>query len=294
MTHPKSSTGQKYISVPVLLSTFIGVLAALPMALTMNSAINVGAAPVDKAAVQSDAEAFARYAHAFNQGYDASLSSSSSMAGSQPSSCSESTASVGGGSEAMPSGTTAHAATPMRSVSGHGRTSAAAASHDVSDRTAHMVNSYNSYVSTVNNSSTATSTNVNSNNTVGSHNMTRTDVSVEDSLGVVVGVENESTATQNNTSESFNEDSFNTSTETTTVSDSFNTDVTNTTDIDTTVTTTENSNNTQTNTLNNNSNNTTTTEVDTHVDVNSHNDSTLTAPVVTATTPPALPATDAV
>lgn len=310
MTHPDSNITKKYISAPTLLSTFIGVMAAVPMALGMYGSLNTGAAqPATQAAVQSSGDDFARYAHAFSQGYEANTASATSTKGDQqrPSSCSEGSikSSEHGGSHATATASSApHARSHATSVKAYSK---ASANHTPmkADRAARMIESYNNYVSTINNhssvstvdnSSTTTSTNVNSGNTVGSHNSTKTDVKVDDSKGVVIGVSNDTSATQNNASESFNEDSYNTKTETSIVNDSFNTDVTNTTDVDVTeqtaisntVTNVEDSNNTHnhTNNVNNNSNNT--AVVNTDVDINSHNDTAIVAPVIVDPAPVAV------
>lgn len=311
MSHPDSNTTKKYISMPTLLSTFIGVMAAVPMALGMYGSLNAGAAqPATQAGIQATGDDFAKYAHAFSQGYEANTVSTTSTKGDpRPSSCSEgsmTSAEHGAAHATTTAPGTSHARTHAAPIKAHSRASAKHMPTTMkSDRAARMIESYNNYVSTINNhstvstvdnSTTSTSTNVNSGNTVGSHNSTKTNVKVDDSKGVVIGVSNDTSATQNNASESFNEDSYNTKTETSIVNDSFNTDFTNTTDIDVTeqtainntVTNVEDSNNTHnhTNNVNNNSNNT--AVVDTDVDINSHNDTAIIAPVVVDPAPVAV------
>lgn len=73
-------------------------------------------------------------------------------------------------------------------------------------------NSYNNY-RTYNSSSVH---NVNSNNVIGSHNRTETNVRVENSEDVRIGVENNTSTTNNMANDSFNRDSYNTRNETNT------------------------------------------------------------------------------
>ena len=144
----------------------------------------------------------------------------------------------------------------------------------------------------INNSSSVT--NVNSNNTVGSNNQSKTAINIEKSMGVSVGVSNEQKSVQMNAEDSFNKGSYNTKNETSIVNDSFNKDVaitnttTTTTDIDVNkevnVANTDNSNsgngsgNTTSNTQTDNSNsgnfsgNTTEVDIDAEVAVNSNNE----------------------
>lgn len=200
-------------------------------------------------------EDFAKFAYAFNQGYEARATSASSSDGQV--SCSSVTA---------PTSDQAGATQTNTAVAPVGGKGAGVAAVKAPARTAAMINSFNSYTSMVNNSSSVTS--INSNNTVGSNNTNKTDVSIKHSKGVVVGISNEQTGTQMNAEDSFNKDSYNTKNETSIVNDSFNKDVdvtnttTTTTDVDVNkevnVTNTQETTNTDNSNSNNNSNNTTT------------------------------------
>lgn len=246
MSFSQESTTKKLISAPVVVSSFMGMTVAALVAFGMQASMNVSALQQANQATSqvNTVEDFAKFAYAYNQGYEARVTSASSSEAGGQAACSSVEVS------AAPAAESAQVNSIAAPVGGKGGGGAAA---KMSDRTAAMVNSYNSYTSMVNNSSSVT--NVNSNNTVGSNNSTQTDISVERSMGVVVGVENKQTGTQMNASDSFNRDSYNTTNETSIVNDSYNRDV----DVTNTTTTT----NTVTNTVN--------TDVDVHREVNIDN-----------------------
>lgn len=232
---------RQYISAPAVVSSFLGMILAVPLAFALSSPAN------DASAAQSGQTAtaevttadFAKYAYAFNQGYEARLASASASSTDMDTTCSE--ASVTSGRSG--SGVSAPSSKVTKSGSD--------ASHQ--NKLASMINSYNTYTSMVYNSSSVTNTN--SNNAVGSNNSTMTSVKVEDSKGVLIGVSNDPYASQVATNDSFNKDSYNTSTQTSIVNDSYNSETN----------TAVNSGNTSTSTKNvtENSNNTTSNEVNT-------------------------------
>lgn len=250
MSFSQENTSKKLISVPVLLSSFIGMIVAASLAFGMQASMSASALQQS-----NSTEDFAKFAYAFNQGYEARATSASSSDGQV--SCSSVTA---------PTSDQAGATQTNTAVAPVGGKGAGVAVVKASARTAAMINSFNSYTSMVNNSSSVTS--INSNNTVGSNNTNKTDVSIKHSKGVVVGISNEQTGTQMNAEDSFNKDSYNTKNETSIVNDSFNKDVdvtnttTTTTDVDVNkevnVTNTQETTNTDNSNSNNNSNNTTT------------------------------------
>lgn len=216
---------KKLVSGSTVISSFVGVIMAVPLAFMLNASINNANAlqPVDGSAVQANVDDFAKFAFAFNQGYEASAVSKTSGGGGQT--CSEATVSAGGGAGAMQFNAAGSPAV-LGASTGNGAWANGGGQADAAKKATAMVGSYYNYTSMVNNSNTVT--NVNSNNTVGSHNSTQTDVNVEKSKGVYVAVSSETKATQKNANESFNTDSYNTTNDTKIVNDSFNKEVTNT------------------------------------------------------------------
>ena len=304
MSHYQMDNSKKLISLPTVASSFVGIIMAVPIAFAISGPMRASA--VEPAAqvetTQSNVEDFAKFAHAFNQGYEASAVSASSPGGA---SCSEATVSGGAGAsdgQGAVATTQSNAyATPVAFGGKGGGTSPMKSKMSMSERTKSMVQSFYNYTSMTNNSSTINNTNVNSNNTVGSHNKTKTEVNVDANKNrgdVVVGRTNESTNVQKNANESFNKDSYNTKTDITIINDSFKKDSQNTTtvntDVDlnketyidkrretnvdinkeTTVNKTEGSYNSDSSNSGNNSGNTSTTDVDVeaHVDILSDND----------------------
>lgn len=232
MSYSQKVTTKKLISTPIVISSFVGMMIAVPLSFALQASMSASAMQQsNQATAQVNAEDFAKFAYAFNQGYEASAVSSSSSSGQV--SC----ATVGAPSaDKEASGTTqVNSVVAPPAVGGKGG-GALAAKRPYSERTASMVNSFNSYTSMVNNSSSVT--NVNSNNTVGSNNSTKTEIEIEKSKGVLVGVSNEQKGTQVNAEDSFNKDSYNTKNETLIINDSFKKDVdvtnttTTTTDVD--------------------------------------------------------------
>ena len=74
----------KFISVPVVISSFIGVTVAVSLSFALQASINNASAA--QSANQTTAqvnttEDFAKFAYAFNQGYEASATSASSSSG---------------------------------------------------------------------------------------------------------------------------------------------------------------------------------------------------------------------
>lgn len=209
MSHSQTFV-KKYISLPTVVSSFIGMMVAVPLVFALNSSAS-GANAYQSTQSQSTAQVmqdeFAKFAYAYNQGYEARTVSASSTT---PGSCAEATVSAAS-SDAGGSG----AVGASSKSGGHG-----VPSHAASARYASMINSYNSYSSAVYNSSSVTNTN--SNNTVGSHNVTKTEVDIEDAKGVMVAIDNSQNQSQVVANDSFNKDSYNTKTETTTINDSFN------------------------------------------------------------------------
>lgn len=274
----------KYISGSTVASSFLGMMMAVPFAFALGSspANNTAAAQSGQTSTAQVSTAdFAKFAYAYNQGYEARVASASATS-TDMTTCSEASVTTGG------SGGASAEVVPAKAVkSGGGQ-------HQ--GKLAAMVNSYNSYTSMIYNSSSVTNTN--SNNNVGSNNSTSTSIKVGESKGMLmIGVSNDPQATQIATNDSFNKDSYNTKTDTTIVNDSFNketnvainsgntsteTTTVNKTDIDDSYNTknidvTKDSNNTMSNEMNvtNNetktidSNNTTTIDADVDVDISS-------------------------
>jgi len=294
---------KKYVSLSTMVASFAGMLMAVPLAYAIGSPANIAVAGQNQPSSLVSQSDFAKYAYAFNQGYEARTASATSSS-STPGVCTDASAAVpessGAVTETMSQGATGGGAettsTPRTSWGmsmgmGMGAAHAPMAKPDKTGedhaRWAAMVNSCNSYA--VYNSSSVVNTN--SNNTVGSNNATHTSIDVADSKHVMIGVSNDPVATQMNTNDSFNKDSYNntTTTNTAVITDSFNkpvaidsgntSTVTNTTnhtdDSYNTVDTTANSNNTSTTTSTSNettntavdSNNTTTTTNTANLDV---------------------------
>lgn len=209
MSKSYARTKKKFISTAV--GSFIGIMAAIPVAMGIyNPGIIAGATQeqnADSSAKVSGIPAdFAQFAYAYSQGYAAKATStatgSSATAGSA---CAESTVSTGDSGQVLGDSTSK----PQADLGG-------------------VINSYNEYKSFVYNSSTSMITNTNSNNTVGSNNTTKTDIEVKDSEKLSIDVDNKTDATNIATDNSFNNESYNTKTETenvavTKVEDSYNT-----------------------------------------------------------------------
>lgn len=231
-------TTKKLISAPTVVSSFVGIMLAVPLAFALRAPMSASAVqPASQTATsQVNVEEFARYAHAFNQGYEASLASVSASSSSgdgvscavveTPAAATQASASNGSASTHQSN----YYVAP--SVGGRG----GGVSGKVSSRAAAMMSSYYSYTSMVNNSSTVNNNHTNSHNTVGSNNSTKTDLTLDASRiqgDVKIGISNQSNSMQQNANESLNEDSYNTKTETTIINDSFKKDSENTTTINT-------------------------------------------------------------
>lgn len=259
MTRSRKIT-KKYISVSTIVSTFAGMMMAVPFAFALSSpANNASAAQAGQTATAQVTTAdFAKYAYAYNQGYDAHVASASTGSLATCSEASVLTPGSGAGGGVVASASTSEAAPmPVKRAA-----KPVAADH----RMASMVNSYNTYTSMIHNSSSVTNTN--SNNTVGSNNATTTEVKVEDSKGVMIGVSNDPSATLMATNDSFNKDSYNTKTDTTVVNDSFNKETNLAIDSGNTSTETETVNVTKTETNTVDSNNTMSHEMNMTSEVN--------------------------
>lgn len=217
---------KKYISMQTALSTFVGMMMAVPFVFAAGALPSASAAQDQSSSAQVSVADLAKFATAYN-----ASASSTKVAADGTATCSEASVSTGpavlGDSEAAGGGGGggwgAGGGTAAKPWSGGGKV-AGAASVKPLDKIASMVNSHNTYTSMIYNSSSVTNTN--SNNTVGSNNTTSTDLSlkVEDSKGLMVGmgVSNDPKASLVATNDSFNEDSYNTKTETEIVNDSFN------------------------------------------------------------------------
>lgn len=221
---------KKVISAPIVASTVIGMMMGVPFAVGINALSNrAGAVESQQATAQVTTADFAKFAYAFNQGYE-SRAVTASATTSAPGVCADASVTTGAGSaSAASTGETSSAqvttASAPVSKMGMGAMHAPAKVEGLARaRWEAMANSYNTYTSMVYNSSSVTNTN--SNNTLGSNNMTMTSVDVKDSKNVMVGVSNDPKVTQLNTNDSFNKDSYNTTTKTETntsiVNDSFN------------------------------------------------------------------------
>lgn len=228
---------KKLISAPTVVSSFVGIMLAVPLAFALRAPMSASAVQPASQVVTSQAnvEEFARYAHAFNQGYEASLASTSASSSSGDGvSCAvvetptATQVSAGKGSASTQQGN--YYVAP--SVGGRG----GGGSAKMSSRVAAMTSSYYNYTSMVNNSSTVNNNNTNSNNTVGSNNSTKTSLNLDANHtrgDIKIGISNESNSVQQNANESFNKDSYNTTTETSIINDSFKKDSENTTTIST-------------------------------------------------------------
>lgn len=250
MSRSYASTKRSYIATAA--SSFVGMLAAVPISFAILATSNAGAVQAQTststAQVNGVPADFAKFAYAYNQGFmahTASATTTSSTSGATT--CSEATVSDGG------SGAKTVSYTKPVGGSGGGGTA------KMPNHFASMMNSYNTYQSYVTNTSSVTNTN--SNNTVGSNNMTDTSIKVEDSKGVLVGVSNDPSVVNTVVNDSYKTDSQNTTTTTNTdsnntVIDSGNSSVDNTAVSETKVI---DSNNSETNNTTNNTTNTETT-----------------------------------
>ena len=228
MSQPKVLTS-RMLSGPTIVSTFIGMVMAVPLTIGISSlANNAGALPNEQAVAESTTADFAKFAYAFNQGYQASAVSTTSgaVACVDVPSQGAGAGAVSAAAVSMPAGAQSEATVTYGRGSGGTAWSTPVkpvihrADKHGSDLAAHMVNSYNSYTSMVHNSSSVSYTN--SNNVVGSNNSNSTKIEVEDAHNVAIGVDNTQSAVQMQANESFNHDSYNTETNTLINNDSFN------------------------------------------------------------------------
>lgn len=201
----------------MIASSFTGMIMALPLVFTLSSSASRVNGYQAQPAVQNQSTAqvsdadFAKFAFAYDKGYQARTANVSTATVTTPGTCTDTSApSVGtesGGSGAyMPVAPAAMRTEHKAPVGMHAPL-------------ASVVNSYNSYVSTINNSSSVSNTN--SNNTAGSNNMTMTSINAHELKGMVT-IDNSPTTTQVAAVDSFNKDSYNTKTDTK-IQDSYNT-----------------------------------------------------------------------
>ncbi len=211
MSKSYARTKKKFYSTAI--GSFIGIMAAIPVAMGLyNPGALVGATQDQKATSTAEVSGvpadFMQYAYAYSQGYAAKASSSATNSSATAgSACAESTISTG---EGQVLGDSTSKPTPVKQQADFGE----------------VIHSYNEFKSFVYNSSTSTINNTNSNNTVGSNNTTKTDIEIEDSKGVLLGVTNTTTGTNISSDDSFNKDSYNTETENVAINESFNIDKT--------------------------------------------------------------------
>lgn len=205
----KSTVTLQKSNLTTIVLSFIGTLAALPIALMVYGAPDKAAATNYQAAPTDN---YAQYAHAYTQGYLAQTAASSATAGTDTAHC----------GEVLGASTTQHGAS-AQSVAAQAHVAPAPASHKTSgmmskDKMVQSIhNSYNSYSQAVVNNNYK-----NSHNVVGSNNTTKTEVNVKDSQGAVVHTNNMSTTVNTSVTDSFNKDSYNTEHKTTVINDSFN------------------------------------------------------------------------
>lgn len=199
----------KYISGSTAVSSFLGMMMAVPFAFALGSSPANTTASAAQSGQTSNAQVstadFAKFAYAYNQGYEARVASASASS-TDTTTCSEASVTTGG------SGGASADVSPVKAAKSGG------VAHQ--NKLASMVNSYNTYTSMVYNSSSISNTN--SNNSVGSNNSTATSINVDHAKGVMIGVSNDPQASQVATNDSYNTDSYNTKTNTSIVNDSFN------------------------------------------------------------------------
>jgi hypothetical protein len=213
MSHSHTSNSAKNLIITAAAS-FVGMLAALPVAFLVVSA----AQPASAMPNQATDASYKQYLQGYTQGYLATVKQDNSSTINAPN-CAENTSS----SASTGSGTVAETA----NVSYQPMTQKAWSQN--------VTNSYNTYTSSTHTTNKITTvinkkhvTNINSNNTIGSNNTTVSQVTVKDSAGAVVT----SSATGNGnvvTGTNVNNVNSNNTTNTTVdvdvkVEDSFNTD----------------------------------------------------------------------
>lgn len=206
----KLSVTTKKSSLTTVVLSFIGTMAALPLALMLYGV-------PDKAAATNyqvnPADSYAQYAHAYTQGYLAQAKVGTT--GVDPTSCGEVLGASTSQTGATAQSSTAHAKTASVASSSTGGKGSGMMSKDKWVKAVH--NSYNSYSTAVVNNSYK-----NSHNVVGSNNTTKTEVNVKDSKGVLVHTNNTTEIKNTSITDSFNKDSYNTEHKTTLIKDSFN------------------------------------------------------------------------
>lgn len=197
-------------SLTTVVLSFIGTLAALPLALMFYGVPDKAAATNYQA---TPTDSYAQYAHAYTQGY---LAQAATTAGGDAG-CSEvlgATASQNGASAQSPSGHATAGSVVVASKAAGGK---GGGTVDKDKWVKAIHNSYNSYSQAVVNNNYK-----NSHNVVGSNNTTKTEVNVKDSKGVLVHTNNTTNVKNTSITDSFNKDSYNTEHKTTVIKDSFN------------------------------------------------------------------------
>jgi hypothetical protein len=186
--------------------SFIGVLVAVPLALTLYGTPDSAAATNYQA---TPADSYAQYAHAYTQGYLAQATAGSTNM--DTAGCGEVLGASTTQNGASASSLSAQAA-PVSVAS-----SSAGGMIDKKQWVKSVHNSYNSYSQAVVNNNYK-----NSNNVIGSNNTTKTEVNVKDSKGALVHTTNTTSVKNTSITDSFNKDSYNTEHKTTVIKDSFN------------------------------------------------------------------------
>ena len=235
---PVAEHGKNYVATAV--ASFVGIMAAVPIGFALfNPDVNRVGATTDQPATSITADAaYAQYAHAYTQGYLASVHGGGATASVDDNSCREAASSAQVGGQGATATSTTHSTTAHATVNGgygqhNGGGQGSVDWNDDDDNGNHVMTprewrehvskSYNSYSTTHNSShSEVNNSYTNSNNVVGSHNSTETNVEVKDSKNVDITTENETSGSNVAVSDSFNKDSYNTETNTTVVNDSFN------------------------------------------------------------------------
>lgn len=235
------NANKKNYVVPAVAS-FVGMIAAVPLSFAILSAGKPVSAQTGQTGTTSQGtmaeSGYALYAHAYTQGFLANAGGGGATAGvvADDADCdmptTASVASVGGQGAVAATTTGSPTADGWEDngqwgVGGQGSVDANDNDDDhmmsPDDWEQKIYNSYNDYSRVSHSSHSEINNNyTNSHNVVGSHNSTETEVTIEDSKDVTVKTDNETSGSNVAVNESFNEDSYNTETDTTIVNDSFN------------------------------------------------------------------------
>jgi hypothetical protein len=210
MSHLHTSNSAKNLIITAAAS-FVGMLAALPVAFLVVSAAQPANAMPGRTATDAS---YKQYLQGYTQGYLANVKQDNSSTINAPN-CADTTSSSAAAGSGEGAQTASASYQPM--------------SHDAWSQ--NVTNSYNTYTSstnTTNKISTVinkkTVTNINSNNTIGSNNTAISEVNVKDSTGTVVASGATANGDVNTGVDVKNADSNNTTNTSVNVEDSFNTD----------------------------------------------------------------------